>query len=280
LESDPEPLVVEFQAGIPGSPPFFAVAAPGVRAIGYGLLARHLGVDQGFYKLQAQGPVVKDRPLNVDELRSLAKQYVAAMRAIQPEGPYYLAAMCGGCGIAEQMILQLEAHGSDVGLFAVFDTWVQEHAQSRWRFLLFNYHQRLRWLRTASARERLDWIKGAVMNRIQNWTGKAKASRPWIEAYFPENFRTPHFHAPVVLFKSPKQPYFHKDDQELGWGARSARAVEIHAVDAIHHDILRDPHLQFVSKILLSRMHPAKSHTEAASANGAVEETMVQTSVQ
>jgi thioesterase domain-containing protein len=224
--------------------------------------------------------VVKNRPLNFDELRSLAKQYVAGMRAMQPQGPYYLAAMCGGCGIAEQMILQLEAHGQEVGLFAVFDTWVQEHAQSRWRFLLFSYHQRLRWLRRASARQRLDWIKCAVVNRIRNWTGNAKAPRPWIEAYFPENFKTPHFRAPVVLFKSPKQPYFHIDDNELGWGARSERGVEIHSINAIHHEILREPHLQFVSKILLSRLQPAKSHTEATSTSEGVAESMAQTSVQ
>ncbi len=60
-EADPEPLVVEFRGGDEGSPPIFAVAAPGVRAIGYALLARHLENGRGFYKLQAQAPIVQER---------------------------------------------------------------------------------------------------------------------------------------------------------------------------------------------------------------------------
>ena len=64
-ESDPEPLVVEFQAGNGGSLPFFAVAAPGVRSLGYAILARHLGENQPFYKLQAAGSDFEGRPLSL-----------------------------------------------------------------------------------------------------------------------------------------------------------------------------------------------------------------------
>ena len=63
-EADPEPLVVEFRGGDEASPAIFAVAAPGVRAIGYGLLARHLenGKDSTNYKHRLQS--FKDGPSN------------------------------------------------------------------------------------------------------------------------------------------------------------------------------------------------------------------------
>ena len=133
------------------------------------------------------------------------------MRAVQREGPYYVVAMCGGCQIAEQMILQLESQGHKVALFGVFDTWVLEHAHRRWGWYLFNYHLRWRWLKSVDFRARLKWVKKALENRIRIWTGKAKPSRPWVEAYWPTDFTPPRFHAPVVLFKRPKQPYYYID---------------------------------------------------------------------
>ena len=269
-EADPEPLVVEFRGGDEASPAIFAVAAPGVRAIGYGLLARHLENGQGFYKLQAQAPIVQGRPLNLAELRSLAWQYVAGMRAVQREGPYYVVAMCGGCQIAEQMILQLESQGHKVALFGVFDTWVLEHAHRRWGWYLFNYQLRWRWLKSVDFRARLKWVKKALENRIRIWTGKAKPSRPWVEAYWPTDFTPPRFHAPVVLFKRPKQPYYYIDDPLLGWGARSQGGVETHEVNAAHHEVLREPHVQAVSEILTARVKGRKTPTDAPATQGPV----------
>ena len=251
LEATPEPLVMEYQAGQPGICPFFAVAAPGVRSLGYALLGRNLGATQPFYKLQASGPLVEGRPLNWGELRALAQQYIAGMRAVQPEGPYYIVAMCGGCQIAEQMILQLEAQEQTVALFAIFDTWVLEHAHRRWGWRLFGVQQRMRWLGRVSFSEKLDWAGSAIKKRAQIWMGKSKASKPWAEAYWPQDFKPPRFHAPVVLFKRPKQPYYYVDDPLMGWGARSEGGVTTYEIDASHHEVLREPHVQLVSRVLL-----------------------------
>jgi amino acid adenylation domain-containing protein len=254
-ESEPDPLVMEYQAGETGTPPFFAAAAPGVRSLGYALLARHLGEKQPFYKLQAAGPIAEGRPHNWGELRTLAQQYVAGMRAVQPEGPYYLVAMCGGCQIAEQMILQLEAQGQKVALFAIFDTWVLEHAHRLWGWRLFSYNQRLRWLRKASLQEGWTWVQKATRNRLRVWIGKERASRPWAEAYWPPDFKPPQFQAPIVLFKRPRQPFYYIDDPLLGWGARSRGGVTTYAINANHHEVLREPHVQLVSQVLLEYLN-------------------------
>jgi thioesterase domain-containing protein len=231
------------------------VAAPGVRAIGYAQLSRHFAADQGFYKLQAQGAIARGRPYTAVELQDLAKQYIAGMRAVQREGPYYLAAMCDGCQIAEKMVLQLESQGHEVGLFAVFDTWVMENIHRRWGWYVFNYRQRARWLRKAGIRESLAWIKSASASRIRIWTGKTRASTPWAEAYWPTNFQIPRFRAPVLLFRRPKQPYYYVNDPLLGWGARSEGGVEVHEVNAKHHEVLREPHVQMISRIIVARMN-------------------------
>jgi len=250
LEAAPEPLVMEYQLGQACVSPVFAVAAPGVRSLGYALLGRNLGANQTFYKLQASGPVVDGRPLNWGELRALAQQYIAGMRAVQPEGPYYIVAMCGGCQIAEQMILQLEAQGQTVALFAIFDTWVLEQAHRRWGWWLLGVQRRLLWLGRATWSEKVGWVRSALTKRALLWMGRSKASKPWAEAYWPEDFKPPRFHAPVVLFKRPKQPYYYVDDPLMGWGLRSNGGVVTYEINANHHEVLREPHLQLVSRVL------------------------------
>src|SRR5664279_536085 len=184
------------------------------------------------------------------------------MRAVQPEGPYYIVAMCGGCQIAEQMILQLESQGQTVALFAIFDTWVMEHAHRKWGWRLFGVQQRFRWLTRVSHSEQLTWAKRALGNRIRIWRGKSKAAQPWAQAYWPEDFKPPRFHAPVILFKRPKQPYYYVDDPLMGWGARSEGGVQTYEINASHHEVLREPHVQLVSKVLLDYLNQSAGHGE------------------
>jgi amino acid adenylation domain-containing protein len=254
-ESVPEPLVMEFQPGSAGMPALFVVAAPGVHSLGYAVLARSLGEDQPFYKLQAQSPVALNRPLTSEEIRTLATQCVAGMRAVQPQGPYYLAAMCVGCHIAEQMILQLESQGQVVALFAIFDTWVLEHTRRRWVSRLYSNYQRLVRMRQTSLREKVAWFRRALHLRARIWTGKTERMQSWDHAYWPQGFKPPRFQTPIILFRRPKQPYVYIDDPLLGWGPRSETGIRTFEVDSKHHEVLREPHVQFVSQVLLAHMN-------------------------
>ncbi len=103
-----DPVIMPLQEGN-GIIPFFAVAAPGVDTTGFALLARQMGQDQSMYKLQPAAPVVWARPFSKKELRDLAQECIAAMRSVQPRGPYCLGGMCEGVLIAQQMIVELES---------------------------------------------------------------------------------------------------------------------------------------------------------------------------
>ncbi len=250
-ESNPDPVVMEIQAGN-GGLPFFAIASPGVESLGYALLARHMGADQPLYKLQGHAPVVERRPFTEDELRQLSQEYIAAMRAVQPQGPYCIGGMCEGVQIAERMVLELEAQGQKVGLFAIFDTWVLQHSQDPWRWRLFYYQQRLRSLRKLSFSEQFQAYKRTARNKVEVATGKAAPRTDWREAYWPENFTPRRFQAPVALFKRPKQPFYYVDDPQMGWGARSESGVEIHEIDFHHLEILREPYVRILGEKLAS----------------------------
>src|SRR5947207_13451056 len=122
--------------------------------------------DQPVYKLQGSrvSPDVStdDRPFTEEELRDLSREYIAAMRAVQPEGPYCLGGMCEGVQIAERMVGDLEAQGEEVGLFAIFDTWVLQHSQRLWLWRIEYFRQRLRQLKEMNFSQQWEACKRAV----------------------------------------------------------------------------------------------------------------------
>jgi len=248
----PEPISLKLREGA-NRIPFFAIAAPGVDAFGFGLLARTLGEEQPVYKLQAPGPLVTDRPLEKEQLRKLANEYIVAMRSVQPHGPFCLGGMCDGVQIAQDMIVELESQGEEVLLFAIFDTWVLENTQDR-RLWGFEYYlTRLRSFRRLPSKQRFATMKRAVKRRLRrHHAGEAAA---WHRAYWPgEGFQPPRFRAPVLLFKRPRQPYFYVRDPQMGWGTRSIGGVEVCEVDCGHFDFLRPPYVQLVGTRLQARL--------------------------
>jgi len=258
-ESDVDPIVMKVQPG--RTAPFFAVVAPGVNALGYAALAQAMGHQQTFYKLQSHRPVRRDAPITLDDMRTIARDYVAAMRAVQPNGPYFLGGMCAGTHIAEQMVLQLEAAGEKVALFAIFDTWVRQNSQVRWKWLVYYYRQRLRGMLGLSPKQQLRMVRDALTKKLYR---VAILSQPvetsWSKLYWPgKDFQTPRFQAPVALFKRPTQPFYYIKDEAMGWGERSSGGVHIYRID-FPHRMLRDPYVrELASRLLesLSRTAPA-----------------------
>jgi amino acid adenylation domain-containing protein len=247
----PDPVLMQLHQGNDGIP-FFAIAAPGVDSIGFALLARHLGEDQSVYKLQSPGPLIFGRPYEKDELRDLARKYVAAMRMVQARGPFCFGGMCEGVLIAQQMILELESLGEEVALFVIFDTWVLENSQIRPLWAIDYYLQRLRAFPEMPLKEQL-----AILRRtLKRWAGRNGSSgSAWPKSYWPGNsFQPPRFRAPVLLFKRPRQPYYYVRDPHLGWDARSSGGVEICEVNCGHFEILRQPHIRMIGAKLAARL--------------------------
>src|SRR5439155_4504057 len=101
--------------------PFSCVHGAGGHVLNYYALAHHLGADQPYYGLQAQG-LDGPQPIHhtIDEM---AAHYLEEIRSLQPEGPYLLGGYCMGGTIAFEMAQQLHAEGQQVGLLALFDTY-------------------------------------------------------------------------------------------------------------------------------------------------------------
>jgi thioesterase domain-containing protein len=224
-----------------------------VDAIGFAQLAHRLSPLHALYKVQAAAPVILRRPFTEAELEALSNTCLAAMRSIQPRGPYCLGSMCGGVVLAQKMILQLESEGEEVALFAILDTWVMENTLIKPLWALDYYVQRFRQWRRWPHQEKVATLRRTLARKIaprNQFVGNG-----WKRAFWPgENFQPPRFLAPVLLFKRPRQPYVRLRDPEMGWGARSLSGVEICEIDCGHFEMLREPHVGVVSKKLSDQL--------------------------
>lgn len=84
-------------------------------------LARQLGFEQPFYVLEPYK--FTDLPI-APTCETIAAAHIAAMRAIQPHGPYLLGGFCNGAVIAFEMAHQLRAQGETVDLLALIEPGV------------------------------------------------------------------------------------------------------------------------------------------------------------
>ena len=252
---EPDQILVQLKDG-DGAVPFFAIGAPGVDTFGLSLLALHMGRDQSVYRVQASAPIARGRPFTKNELRALAQEYVAAMRSVQPHGPYCVGGMCEGVLIAQEVILELESLHEEVGVFAIFDTWVLENSQVRALWAVNYYRRRFQLFRSLPLQERLATTKRFV-KRLFAKNGKHGngSGSGWNRVYWPgEEFREPRFRAPVFLFKSSRQPFYFVRDRQMGWGVRSAGGVEICELNCAHNEFLRHPQVGIVGQVLAGRL--------------------------
>lgn len=59
------------------------------------------------------------------------RPHIAALRAVQPEGPYHIGGYCYGGFVAFEMASQLERQGEQVGLLAIFEGYAIRRSEAR-----------------------------------------------------------------------------------------------------------------------------------------------------
>jgi amino acid adenylation domain-containing protein len=87
----------------------------------YNRLSQELGMDQPIYGLQSRGLDGRE-PMETD-FESMAAKYLEEIKAVQPNGPYYLGGYCLGGTIALEIAQQLKKAGDEVALLAMIETY-------------------------------------------------------------------------------------------------------------------------------------------------------------
>jgi non-ribosomal peptide synthetase component F/thioesterase domain-containing protein len=98
------------------NPPLFFIHPAGGNVLCYYDLSRQLGTDQPFYGLQVSDFSAGRELRSIEEM---AAEYIAAMREVQPHGPYHLGGWSMGGVVAFEMARQLGT--GNVALLTILD---------------------------------------------------------------------------------------------------------------------------------------------------------------
>jgi thioesterase domain-containing protein/acyl carrier protein len=245
--------------------PLFLVHPAGGTVFCYQALVQYLGTDRPVYGLQAVG-LDGLRPPH-ETVPEMVAHYLAAIRSVQPEGPYLLGGWSLGGNLAFAMACQLAQEGQPVQLLALFDSGAlpPEREPTEEDFLpiimaLFpgDDDMTLERLRQMSPQEHFEYFSrralkaGIVLPQFSpEMAGhvfdvfKANLKAMW-------EYRPSRYPGKITLFASQEQP-MQIDvarDPQLGWGAYAAGGVEVHRIPGRHLDIIREPYVRVLAEKL------------------------------
>jgi len=259
------PYIVPIQ-GSGSRPPFFCVEA-GPR---YLSLARRLGPDQPFLGLLHPRPEFPSRNSSVE---AMAEFSVKSIRAVQPDGPYFLGGWCTAGLIAYEIAQQLRAQDQEVALLVLFDAvnpgrldklsitqatfagadefcrkvWFhfRSMTQSNSGDLPAYFLERLKNMghtltrRTWLARTRASLLSGALRyDGADNMYLTGRRYRP-----------TPYY-GRVMLFRRSLRAISKYLDETLGWGKLIVGELRVIQIEGGHGDMLAEPQVRHTADAL------------------------------
>jgi amino acid adenylation domain-containing protein len=254
--------LVTLRSGGAERPLFFVAPGPAM-VIGLRRLAERIGSDRAVYVLQSYG-------LDDDggsPIETVARRYVAAVRAVQPDGPYLLAGQCRGSVIALEAAQQLGSQDEQVALLAVLDATslptrlgparpresirpprrrrrsrrmrpVRRIARVTWR----RPRRRLRYLRRAlrSAREARSTAPGTVLALYRQGRREGELREAYAAEPYPGRIH--------YVVSGEFDQAADRDHRARGWAEIAAGGLDQVVVSGRHVDLLAEPEVLEVAQ--------------------------------
>jgi thioesterase domain-containing protein len=245
-------------------PPLFLCEGIGI----YYPMIRYLDPEQPVYAL------VTEVSQNYPRVEALAAAYIDEVRAVQPEGPYFLGGLSFGGLVAFEMALQFFATGQEVGLLALFDTptpWASRPKPGLRRLAGHFANLRrfgsayVRWKlgrRLAGLRRRLESRQDAAPqiladeDRLRHLLGTTAA-----------HYEMRPYPGPIALFALAERdgmsdalfdPALDDIDPQLGWGRLAPGRVAVHDVPGEHVSMFREPYARVLAEKLTACLEVAR----------------------
>lgn len=258
--------------------PFFLVAGMFGNVLNLRHLAALLGTDRPFYGLQARGLFGEACPHH--SIPEAARDYIAEIRKVQPNGPYMLGGFSGGGITAYEIAQQLKAAGEKVDLLVMLDTPLpQRRPLSRRDRLAIQWLE----LKTKGPRYVVNWAR----NRLQwEWEKRRKPETAQqvptepeaqfhdaaIEAAFLEavaSYDLIPWDGPLQLYRPPLQGRWQVSPDRLvnserayvlhdnDWGQWACK-LEVFEVPGDHDSMVLEPNV----RVLVARLRDALTRIE------------------
>jgi thioesterase domain-containing protein/acyl carrier protein len=234
--------------------PLFCIHGGGGAVMVYRELAQHLAPDQPMYGLQAQGLDGKQPRLN--RVEDMAAHYLKEIRAVQPEGPYFLGGLSFGGTVAFEMAQQLHAQGQQVGLLFLFDTFPKGYES---KVVL------LRKLWQMPRNEQFEYI-GRKISRYQL---QKRIYRHFLPRALKDvreainqagmQYEMRRYPGPVTLFCASEKSLRGVRDPYAGWQSLAAGGLEVYEIPGGHVSILAEPQVRVLAQHLRACLERAQA---------------------
>ncbi len=248
-------------------PPFFCIHGQQGNVLNFRELALYLGKDQPFYGLQSKGLDGKELPYF--RIEDMAAHYIAEIRTIQPQGPYFFGGNSMGGIVAFEMSQQLRQQGQEVALLIMFDTFGLDcfpRLSFRWQ----HYWSYL--LQLGISKSAFDDLKDVIRRKLQEISSRfylksgrslpqhlckelvAEANMQATREYRPEVYW-----GNITLMRASKpasfaKPYlptledWHNRQLNHGLDGLTRGNLSIHDVPGDHYSIFQEPDVQVLAQ--------------------------------
>ena len=232
-------------------PPFFCVHPIGGRVFSYMKLAHAMGTEQPFYGLEARGldqdlenledSEHLEAQMPIESISEMASQYIEAMQAIQPTGPYYLGGWSFGGIVAFEMAQQLQQRGEEVALLALIESYAYTEQERRSQLVSQTDEAALRAHFVKEGSTELVEVLGDSTQDALHWQ-VFKANWHALTRYRPQPYS-----APITFFWANQE----EEDSRKRWDKLVTQA-EHHTIAGDHYSIMRLPYVQRLARKLLA----------------------------
>ncbi|MCP4201928.1 MAG: SDR family NAD(P)-dependent oxidoreductase [bacterium] len=258
-------------------PPLFLVSGMLGNVLNLRHLAGHLGDDQPVWALQARGLYGEAEPHR--RFEEMAADYLAEVRAVQPEGPYFLGGFSGGGITALEMAQQLLKKDEEIAILIMLDTppkipdlTLRDRLQIQWLKL----RQQGPGYFWSFARQRWAW----ETQRVRGWFSKpaedlspAVFRSAQIEAAFREaleHYEIGTYPGKLTLLRPPlDEAYVLGPDRVVNqsrafvahdnhWSAHITGGIEVHVVPGEHNSMVLEPHVRVLAERLRTSLEEAQ----------------------
>jgi len=246
----------------------------------YRTLPAALGADQPFYGVRELELQDREFPYTLD---SLVKAYVAHIREVQPQGPYYLSGFCFFALLAFAVAGELERQGEEVAFLGLIDAncpyyWRSQSTDAgRWqRYKTVLLHtgseiskldpmSRVTHLTRFAAKKAWNQLLGFslwVRTGVYSYFMERKMRLPWplrnkamVTRVAARMHRPGPIRADIFLFPAMDQPYPVGFDTALGWTEMTSGHVKTIWLRGNHEDMFLESNIDVMAQKLRQSMN-------------------------
>ncbi len=232
-------------------------------------LVRHINPEQPVFGLMYGVGTKTTEPMRnlPPTLEDLAASYVREVRALQPNGPYFVIGHSAAGLVAYEMARQLTALGEEVALLGLIDTHIprgQPRAlPAKIRDALSTFIRvpmmRVVTLARRSVYHRLKKLKTGLSKSTDEIPFTLRAKHLY-DAYSPLPYR-----GAVSYWKCVQQVSLQEiRNDELEWKELAGGDLKLHLLDCRHDQIMKSPHVEVLAGQIMA--YTRKSYATAAGA--------------